>query len=65
MLCDQASSRTGKDGDQNDMSRIHDVMVKTQYGPYGIELLNDSWANDGSKAWIVISRGVDRQNQNK
>ena len=45
-------------GDNNNI--FLDAQVPLQFGRYGIEVQIDSVSGDGSKSWVVISRGLDR-----
>ena len=47
-------------GDNTKMGPIYNVLVTRHHGRHGIEVLMDSLASDGSKSWVVISKGVGR-----
>ena len=46
-------------GENSTFGPIHDAMISLQCGRYGIEAQIDSLSGDGSKSWVVISRGLD------
>ena len=50
----------GVTGDNTKIGPFRDVLVTGQYGRYGIEVLIDSSAKDGSQGWVVLCRSVDR-----
>ena len=47
-------------GDNTKIGPNYDVLATRQYGRYGIEVVIDAFAKDGSTSWIVTSRGFDR-----
>ena len=53
-------TQTGVIGNKTRIGPVLEVLIKVQFGRYGIEIKIDSLAGDGSKSWVVISRGVER-----
>ena len=43
--------------DDTRVGSVLNVLVKSQFGRYGMKVRIDSFAGDGSKSWVVISRG--------
>ena len=51
-------------GDNTISGPIHGSRVSLQFGRNGIEVLIDSASGDGSKSWVVISRGLKDMSRN-
>ena len=57
---DPTAEAKGVLGDNTIFGPVHDAQNTLHYGRYSIEVQIDSVRGDGTKLWVVISRGVDR-----
>ena len=57
---DPTADAIGVLGDDTMFGPIHDAKNTPHNGRYGIEVQFDSVSGDGTKSWVVISRGADR-----
>ena len=60
MRADSAAEAKGVLGDNITFGPMYDAQVIVHQRTCGIDVLIESVSNNGSRTWVVISRGVDR-----